>query len=228
MKNLWITFLLSLPLQMWGQKQVVIYREGKSPLRIDVEAVDSIRIEDALPEEHGAVDLGLSVLWASCNLGAVTPEGYGSYFAWGETEPKKTYTEENYVHRSGAGYLPLGNSIASSEYDVATKMWGKEWHIPTIEEIDELTQKCTWTWTAQEGVNGYRVTGPSGESIFLPAAGQWREDAMNVGSTGYYWSASASKDYQNAAYNLNFTGYNGRWSANRSYGFCIRPVRKDL
>lgn len=76
---------------------MVVYRDGRTPLRIDVASVDSITFEDAV-EEHEYVDLGLSVLWATCNIGAATPEEYGNYFAWGETATKDSYTEENYVY----------------------------------------------------------------------------------------------------------------------------------
>lgn len=213
-----------MPLQMVAQKQVVIYRDGRSPIRIDIEVVDSIRIEDALPEPHEAVDLGLKVLWAACNIGAEAPEGYGSYFAWGEVAPKELYTEENYLYFNNADGITLPQEISGTEYDAAAVLWKGEWRMPTIADIEELTTRCTWTWTAENKVNGYRVTGPSGKSIFLPAAGQQRDVPINVGSTGYYWSSTLSNEYTTAAYNLNFTGYTGRWSANRSYGFAIRPV----
>lgn len=204
----------------WAQKQVIIHRVGQPALRVDVAEVDSITFGDATDIPAEPVDLGLSVRWASYNLGATSPSGYGNYYAWGETEPKETYTEENYTANVT---MP---SIAGTLYDAASVLWGAEWSMPTQEQIKELTTQCQWTWTAQDGVNGYRVRGPSGNSIFLPAAGQHRADAMNVGSTGYYWSATASKDYATAAYNLNFAGYTGEWSANRSYGFTIRAVRK--
>lgn len=89
---------MCLPLATMAQeKQMVVYRDGRTPLRIDVASVDSITFEDAV-EEHEYVDLGLSVLWATCNIGAATPEEYGNYFAWGETATKDSYTEENYVY----------------------------------------------------------------------------------------------------------------------------------
>lgn len=213
-----------MPLQLMAQRQVVIYRDGRSPMRFDLEAVDSICFEDALPEQHEVVDLGLNVLWAACNIGAEAPEGYGSYFAWGEVTPKEQYTEENYLYFNNAEGITLPQDISGTEYDAATVLWKGEWRMPTIADIEELTTQCTWTWTAENKVNGYRVTGPSGKSIFLPAAGQQRDVPINVGSTGYYWSSTLSNEYTTAAYNLNFTGYTGRWSANRSYGFAIRPV----
>lgn len=216
--------LLLAPLSLLAQRQVVVYRNGMPPLRLDLAQVDSIRIEDA---RHEAVDLGLSVLWAECNIGADSPEDSGQYFAWGEVKSKQTYTEDNYLYYQYASYQSIGTDIAGSQYDVAYQLWGGNWRLPTISEIEELTKKCSWTWTKQGGTNGYRVTGLSGQSIFLPAAGQWREEPMGVGKDGYYWSSTPSPDYPSAAYNLNFSGYTGRWSANRSYGFPVRAVKKD-
>lgn len=220
-----ILFCLLLCAPMWAQKQVVVYREGRSPLRINLLQVDSIRIEDAVVEEHEAVDLGLSVQWATCNIGAELPESYGNYYAWGEVKTKAIYTENNYKHMKDGQFVPLGQNIAGTTYDVARQQWGGDWRLPTVAEVEELAQRCVWTWTSQNGVNGYLITGPSGDNIFLPAAGQKRSEALNVGSTGYYWTATPASDYPSAAYNLNFSGYAGRWSANRSYGFTVRAVR---
>lgn len=158
------------------------------------------------------------------DVGAATPEEYGNYFAWGETVTKDSYTEENYVYAEKGAYKDLPKDIAGTEYDAATAIWKGEWRMPNINEVEELAKNCTWTWTAQKEVNGYRIVGPSGKEIFLPAAGQWRNAPINVGSAGYYWTSSLSDEYSSAAYNLNFTGFSGRWSANRAYGFCIRAV----
>ena len=204
--------------------QMVIHRNGLSPLRINVETIDSIAIEPSQPEKRDYADLGLAVMWATCNVGADMPEDYGYYFAWGETETKETYTEQNYSLKVNGVYDTSMTEISGTQYDAATVMWQDTWRMPTIEEVEELATQCTWTWTSVNGINGYRITGPSGQHIFLPAAGQMREQAVNVGSTGYYWTGTLSAEYTTAAYNLNFTGYSGRWSANRAYGFCIRPV----
>ena len=204
--------------------QMVIHRNGLSPLRINVETIDSIAFEPSQAEKHDYADMGLSVMWATCNVGADMPEDYGYYFAWGETETKETYTEQNYSLKVNGVYDTSMTEISGTQYDAATVMWQDTWRMPTIEEVEELATQCTWTWTSVNGINGYRITGPSGQSLFLPAAGQMREQAVNVGSTGYYWTGTLSAEYTTAAYNLNFTGYSGRWSANRAYGFCIRPV----
>lgn len=225
MRHLLQLLFLAVPLCLSAQrKQVVIHREGRSPLRIDLASIDSLTIEDEVATPHEYADLGLSVLWATCNIGAETPEAFGSYFAWAETAPKSSYTEDNYVYRQDGGSGILPPDISSSTYDAASVLWQGEWRMPTIAEVEELAARCTWTWTTLGNVNGYRIKGPSGSSIFLPACGQWRDEPINVGSTGYYWTSTSSEEYPSAAYNLNFTGYNGRWSANRAFGFCIRPV----
>lgn len=205
-------------------RQLVVYRNGQLPLRINIETIDSMKVEPAQAEKHDFTDLGLSVMWATCNVGADSPEHYGDYFAWGETEPKDTYTEQNYLLTKDGVFDSSIKEISATQYDAATVLWQDTWRMPTITEVEELATQCTWTWTSVNGINGYRITGPSGQSLFLPAAGQMREQAVNVGSTGYYWTGTLSAEYTTAAYNLNFTGYSGRWSANRAYGFCIRPV----
>lgn len=191
--------------------QMIIHHKDGKVLRMNIEDIDSVTFGPAIDERYQATDLGLSVLWAASNIGADTPEDYGDYFAWGETEPKESYTEENYSYPNQPG-----------EIDGADDGW----RLPTIGEIDELASQCTWTWTALNDICGFRVTGPSGESIFLPAAGQKRgSEVINRDTGGYYWSSTPSQEYSTAAYNLNFAGYTGHWSANRSYGFTIRAVK---
>ena len=225
MKYILITLMMCAPLIVDAQQyELVIHREGRTPMQIDICDIDSMTIQEKKAPGHDYVDLGLSVLWATCNIGAANPEDYGWYFAWGETEPKDTYTADNYLHATDGGYAWLGNDISRSEHDAAYVCWQGEWRMPTILEAEELGQKCTWTWTSLNGINGYQVTGPSGNHIFLPASGQMREQPINQGSTGYYWTSTQSEEYTSAAYNLNFTGYDGRWSANRAYGFSVRAV----
>ena len=96
---------------------------------------------------YGYVDLGLSVKWATCNVGADSPEDYGDYFAWGETKPKLSYTEENYTYTDSPETL-------SSIRDAASVNMGGSWRMPTLKE---LIDKCTWTWTTLNGVEGYEV-----------------------------------------------------------------------
>ncbi len=173
---------------------------------------------------HEAVDLGLSVKWASCNVGAVTPEQYGEHYAWGEIRPKATYTPEN----SATMGRSLGNISGIAAYDAARANWGGTWRMPTSAEINELLNKCTWTFTTQGGYNGYKVTGPNGNSIFLPAAGYCDESSLdNAGSGGGYWSSTPHKSYTTASSVLYFdSGEHFRNDTDRYYGRSVRSVTK--
>lgn len=157
------------------------------------------------------VELGLSVKWAGWNVGASEPEGYGGYYAWGEIEEKDAYYENTYLYysesdSSGEGeWIDIGENISATEYDVARQKWGDSWRMPTSEEIRELRTECTWTWVRYKGVNGYKVTGPNGNSIFLPAAGGIVGESLCwQGSYGRYWSGTLTEDYVFNAWALYF------------------------
>ena len=140
----------------------------------NVDHVDfSAKAPDPTVSAGAVVDLGLSVYWCSCNVGAETPEEYGDYFAWGETKTKSSYTEENYslYDNEMKVYTNIGNNICGTEYDAATVNLGADWRMPTKDELKELLDNCTFEWTQINGVNGYKVTGINGNSIFIPAAG---------------------------------------------------------
>ena len=186
-----------------------------------VEYVDDAPITFVDYNGHDYVDLGLSVKWATCNVGASSPSDYGDYFAWGETSTKSEYTEKS----SETYGLNLGDIGGSSSFDVARANWGGSWRLPTKAEFEELKERCTWTWTTENGYNGYRVQGPNGKSIFLPAAG-WRRGSTlyDVGAGGDYWSSTPYED-SNYAYSLDFDG-GGRlvyWDG-RYDGRSVRPV----
>ena len=168
---------------------------------------------------HEYVDLGLSVKWATCNVGASKPEEYGDYFAWGETKPKSEYSDWNYSYYTDPTILPLSA-------DAARANWGGSWRMPTREEQDELRQQCTWTWTTQNGVNGYKVTGTNGNSIFLPAAGCRYDSSLDdAGSLGYYWSSSLNTGNPGGAWYVYFVSDSvHRYSNDRYCGFSVRPV----
>lgn len=187
------------------------------------------------------VDLGLSVKWASFNLGASSPEGYGDYFAWGETSPKNSYTWENYLWCKGSnttltkycnwssyGYNGFtdGKTILDPEDDAAAVNLGGKWRMATYAEGSELITKCTWKWTTQNGVNGRLVTGPNGNSIFLPAAGYRTGTSLsNAGSGGYDWSSSLGTEYPYRAQDLYFGSVNVYWNYDgRYFGLSVRPV----
>lgn len=192
-----------------------------------------------------AVDLGLSVKWASWNVGASAPEEYGAYFAWGETNMAWFYDWESYKwcngdydkltkycptnmtdYWDGAG-TPDGKTVLDLEDDAARANWGGTWRMPTDAEWTELRNNCTWTWTTQNGVNGRVVTSNiNGNSIFLPAAGyRYGSNLTYAGSYGVYWSSSLYTDNPSSAWNVYFdSSYVYRSSYNRFNGFSVRPV----
>ena len=180
-----------------------------------------------------AVDLGLSVKWASCNVGATSPEEYGCYFAWGETKTKISYTESNSVtyglsteELESRGIIGSDGNLTAA-YDAATVNWGSSWRMPTSDEIKELLNNCTWVRTSQNGVNGRKITGPNGNSIFLPNAGCRLDTLLNSsGSGAFYWSATPDSDSSSDAYDLHFYLGVVVWGTyvNRSVGRSVRPV----
>lgn len=186
---------------------------------------------------HEYVDLGLSVKWATCNVGANKPEDYGNYYAWGETSTKSSYTEDN----SKTYGKEMNNIEGNSQYDAARANWGGSWRLPTEKELEELENKCTWKWTTQGGKKGYKVTGPNGNSIFLPAAGNRDESSLyRVGVGGSYWTSTPDfysdkyyfykyyddyGDYGEGASCLFFdSGHQDVDWGDRYYGRSVRPV----
>ena len=178
--------------------------------------------------QYKKVDLGLSVRWAEHNIGASSPEKYGDYFAWGETEPKSNYTAETnkYYDKTKKTYIDIGKDISGTKYDVARAQWGGNWRMPRLEEIKELIDKCSWQWTELKGINGYKVTGPNGNSIFLPAAGnRIGTEVSSRGSNGSYWSGALYEGISSRAYRLYFCSRYPNWYYyGRSGGHTVRPV----
>ena len=188
------------------------------------------------------IDLGLSVKWATCNVGATKPEEYGDYFAWGETQPKSTYnwstykwcngsynTQTKYNTNSSYGTVDNKTQLELSD-DAARANWGGSWRMPTDAELTELRENCTWTWTTQNGVYGYKVTskksGYTNKSIFLPAAShRFNSDLFSAGSYGNYWSSSLSTYGPYYAYELYFLSDRAYVNdVNRCCGLSVRPV----
>lgn len=172
---------------------------------------------------HDYVDLGLSVKWATCNVGANSPSDYGSYYAWGETSTKSTYTEKN---SKTYGKKKMVDIKGDSRHDAARANWGGSWRLPTREEMQELVDKCTWTWTTQGGHSGYKVTGPNGNSIFFPTAGFRSDERLfHANLVGDYWSSIPSG--KASAYGMRIheegTGHWVDWLY-RDDGRSIRPV----
>ena len=189
------------------------------------------------------INLGLpsGTKWACCNVGATTPEGYGGYYAWGETETKDNYFWGIYqygdVVKKGYDWHyygeDLGSDIAGTGYDVAHVKWGGSWVMPSLDQMLELLINCTYTWTTVNGVSGGQFTGPMGGTIFLPATG-YRQDVYlrHAGLGGYYWCSTqnSSDSYYEYGYSLICSSGTATWYAGYDYSRCdgltVRPVSK--
>ena len=135
------------------------------------------------------IDLGLpsGTKWANMNVGASAPDFPGGFFAWGETSTKVNYDVQNYAYFINGTLQDIGNNIAGTKYDVAYMMWGGKWHMPTKEQFEELIAECVWEWEERDNSDGFKVKGPNGKSIFLPAA-----SGSDMESSGEYWTATAN------------------------------------
>jgi len=143
--------------------------------------------------KHEYVDLGLPSgnLWATCNVGADSPEEYGDYFAWGETEPKRVYNLDTYKYRDSIPYLGHGEDVLRGNDDAASVKWGGNWHIPTYSDWWELCHETTIEKTSKNGVKGLCFKGSNGNSLFLPYTGCIAENELyEVGVRGEYWTST--------------------------------------
>ena len=198
------------------------------------EAAVGLRVALREKVEPEAVDMGLSVKWATFNVGATSPEDYGDYFAWGETEPKETYSWATYKWGTSSNLTKYnttdGKTILDPEDDAAQVHWGDKWRMPSKEEVDELTQQCSWIWTTHNNVNGYKVTGPNGNSIFLPAAGyKGSGPTYPAGEDGLYWTNTIEKQHYSYLIVLHNDAppTEASTKGTRCFGFTIRPVYDD-
>ena len=172
-------------------------------------------------------------------MGANSPEDYGDYFAWGETAPKETYNWSpykwcygsardlsKYCTNTSCGTVDNKTELDSAD-DAAYVNWGEDWRMPTLAQQKELLNNCTRTWMTLNGVNGTLVTGPNGNTIFLPATGyRWDAFLSGAGSYGYYWSRTLDSSYPNYAYGLYCGSGQWRWFGdNCDRGFAVRAVR---
>ena len=195
---------------------------------------------------HEWVDLGLpsGTLWATCNVGANSPEEYGDYFAWGETEPKEVYdwttykwcngthnTMTKYCSNSdyGANGFVDNKKALDPEDDAAYVNWGPSWRMPTMAQLQELVENCTWQLTKLNGVDGQLAKGPNGKTLFFPAASYRYDHWLNEeGINGDYWSREGGFSTSYLAFDLYF-----EWEENvywddfmlRKNGLSVRPVR---
>lgn len=241
MKKLFtILVLFTMILSMTAQTEK--FYEWKNGICIERDIIELDSVTFSLPAKiHVAVDLGLpsGTLWAECNIGAESPEDYGDYFAWGEIEPKICYswdtykwcygsydTITKYCINSSLGIKDNKKSL-ESEDDAATANRGDAWCMPTYTQQQELRDECSWEWTTQNGVNGYKVIGPNGNSIFFPASGYWVGDKIySVNSKGAYWSCSLDESASNKVYIIEFDEnyYKRGLYGSREDGYPIRPV----
>ena len=186
-----------------------------------------------------AVDLGLSVKWAPCNIGARYEYEDGMYFAWGELNTQKDFSWNNYTLCNGSeNSLTKYNSISTYgkvdnikklEYDddPGYMLYGTDWHLPTRGQWEELVGLCTWTWTKRNNHYGYEVKGPNGNTIFLPASGYYRnKSCAGYGSSGYYWASEIESNYPSSAYLCSFdsNGQKPDSYSSRCYGLSVRAV----
>ncbi len=180
-------------------------------------------LSDGMINGHQYVDLGLSsgLKWATCNVGADSPEEYGGYYAWGETETKAEYTQGNSVTFG----QQLNDISGNAQYDAATANWGGTWRMPTKDEIRELIYNCSWTPETQNGVDGFKVTGSNGNYIFIPASGYRDGSSSYIYGECYYWSSTPhqySSDYSYILY--SDYEYQSEDMNYRYRGLTIRPV----
>ncbi|MBR6179944.1 MAG: dockerin type I repeat-containing protein [Prevotella sp.] len=194
------------------------------------------------------IDLGLpsGTKWACCNVGATAPEGYGEYFAWGETSQKDEFIETNYLYASGTdedgdgwyddyhadtglwGVWQLLGDISGTQYDVAHVKWGGAWAMPSLDQLNELIENCTYEWTAVNGINGGQFTGQNRGKLFIPAAGyRWGEYLYYDGSYCLCWLSTQSPMYSSGAHSIYFgPNFTRNEYLYRGNGNTVRPVSK--
>lgn len=172
---------------------------------------------------HEYVDLGISTLWATCNIGASRPDEYGKYFSWGETTSKWDFHSS--TCKFGNTSPNIGNDISGSQYDAAKVNWGDSWEMPSKEDWLELINLCKWTKSTLNGHKGWLIEGPNGKTMFLPAAGWYIGDDVRKGegTYGMYWSSTLHYKYSFDAY--AFDGQDRDMDDYSTYyGMTVRPV----
>ena len=196
------------------------------PVIESVEAIEENPTERLKPgyylvNNYIVADLGLSVYWSTCNIGAKKPWETGNFYARGEVEIKDSYSKDNYT---------LWNEdhdyISGTKWDVAKQKIGDKWRIPTEDEFMELKDKCKWEWDSNNGVWGYSITGPNGNSIFLPAAGYKAYNNIHCkGEKGYYWLGSITGfNFDASEIHVGGGSSSLRYDGYVFFGHLIRPV----
>ena len=181
---------------------------------------------------HEYVDLGLSVKWATCNVGASKPGACGDYFAWGETSKKNEYSWDTYEYYKDGGCIEIGADISGTKYDVAHVKWGGNWVMPTQAQVRELFANTTYEVTKQNGVTGLKLTARNGGSIFLPHSGEYiktelRTEMYDGESYGEYWTSTVFENYPGRACLFSISNGHTQMQGDRCIGRTIRPVLKD-
>ena len=186
-------------------------------------------ILSGVPIDDKAVDLGLSVLWANCNVGGSPENPIGGLYGWGDpTGRKLTMKFSDYVNLVGGLNIKTPQNISGTDVDIATARWGKDWKMPSRNHWNELIEKCTWTKTRLYNVEGYNIEGPNGKSIFLPITGIRYENEITSRDFGYYWTSEMVEFNNNCAFSFCFDPtqkYHGSIVSNYVYsGQAIRPI----
>ena len=210
----------------WSQTMNVHYKNGQT-VEYNMDNIDYVEFtekkqNDAQVSSGKAIDLGLSVKWASCNVGATSPEEYGSRFAWGEVETKSSFKKSNYLYYDSytESYIDIGLDIKGTDYDVAHVKWGGSWRMPTFDELIELKKKCDWKWGQYKGVNGYIVTGSNGNSIFLPSG----HSSYDLWASQIGRSNEGGKSMMAACFGFAYDSIGGSVACSRHSGLYVRPV----
>lgn len=232
-----------------GERQVVDAGELNEVLKSIYAEIKSLKASNERLERelgimtnkgHEYVDLGLSVKWASVNIGATSPEDCGDYFAWGETEPQSSssYSWDSYKwyasndklakYCNSSQYGELDNKeVLDLDDDAAHVNWGGSWRMPTEDELNELFTECTWEWTTVNSVNGFKVkSNKNSNSIFIPAAGYYKDGSLDLNQLyGYIWSNSLNRFDPYSAKVIYFSlTYSEVVEQSRSCGYNVRAV----
>ena len=189
------------------------------------------------PDDHHPhqIDLGIGKMWACCNVGATSPEQPGGYYAWGETCEKDNYTWENYQSayqdEDGIWHGPDFGDISCTSHDVAHVVWGSNWQMPSIKDMEDLLEHCTFAPATLNGVAGIKITGPNNQCIFLPYAGyRHGKDLFSLNNMGYYSSCMPIDDeYNQYSYGLfiqDGSPFIWYWNNGRIIGHSVRAVVK--
>lgn len=204
---------------------------------------------DTMEMVHDYVDLGLpnGTLWATCNVGGDSPEDEGDFFSWGEIAPKEVFGWKYYQYGSfidehyeftkycsdsvyGLGGFVDDLIMLEPADDVAATVWGSGWRMPTKKEWEELFENTVGEWSELEGVEGWLLTAPNGNTLFLPAVGYWWNDIHNDEGLGIYWSSTLNTEFPYRAWGFHFNMYSAHicGSSDRCRGQVVRAVRSPM